>query len=561
MVLLELLSRQDGGFVDALRQTKNAATLKSVVDQWRRDSRPWARQQVLDYLAQPLDCPGHQVVVKRLFKQVEEKRDVELMGAFACAFDGLVRRRLRWGMLKTPANGMPGINLPRQFLNPKTLQPLPWQPSHRPGTPLFSNRTRNYLRRRAWRFFRRMAFQQPEQYVQSVCTMLSRYTDADLRDGIAMLDSWSLMHACFFKSPAIAIGRVHVNLAEDRSLSELAAAPFKQKLWTEAGAMAVLLELLIASQSRLVRQWTMQMLRGVHQAGLRRIAPELLLKMLDHADAEVQQFGAEVLQVAEGLERLPLATWLKLLEVQNLTALGNIVAAMRKHVTADRLDLSQRIELACAPATPVARLGFDFLKQRPPTGAEQRRLAELASARCAAMAGELAALAMTALNKQGSYDVELIGPFFDSRLREMRSSAWEAVVPGTPAYDDAVLWSRLLETPFEDLRLELIATMERRALPGADAKQIAGLWCAVLLGVHRGGRAKLKALRQISDALANHPQHGEALIPVLALAMRSVRPTERNHALAALVGAIEARPDLQASAARFIPELSLQEVG
>ena len=44
----------------------------------------------------------------------------------------------------------------------------------------------------------------------------------------------------------------------------------------------------------------------------------------------------------------------------------------------------------------------------------------------------------------------------------------------------------------------------------------------VLLGVHRGGRAKLKSLRQISEAIAEQLDRADRLMPVLAVAIRSV---------------------------------------
>jgi hypothetical protein len=79
--------------------------------------------------------------------------------------------------------------------------------------------------------------------------------------------------------------------------------------------------------------------------------------------------------------------------------------------------------------------------------------------------------------------------------------------------------------------------------------------------VHRGGRTKLKALRQISQALAERPERGEELIPVLAVAIRSVRPPEVRAGLSAILTAVESRPDLEAALQRHIPELRLMPAG
>jgi hypothetical protein len=83
----------------------------------------------------------------------------------------------------------------------------------------------------------------------------------------------------------------------------------------------------------------------------------------------------------------------------------------------------------------------------------------------------------------------------------------------------------------------------------------------VLLGIHRGGRAKLTALRQISDAVKADPQNAEALLPVLSVALRSVRPAEARAGLAAVVAAVNARPELEPLIRQALPELALEPEG
>ena len=83
----------------------------------------------------------------------------------------------------------------------------------------------------------------------------------------------------------------------------------------------------------------------------------------------------------------------------------------------------------------------------------------------------------------------------------------------------------------------------------------------MLLGIHRGGRHKLTALRQISDAVIERPTDAELLMPVLAVAIRSVRPPEARAGLAAVVGAVENRPELSLLVSRVLPELQLQPEG
>src|SRR5688500_3290898 len=98
LVIEEYLAAGDERFLDALRQFNDPKRLVSIVEKWKRDHRPWAREQIVKYLSLPLNVINHQPVVKRLFKHAEAQRDDELMAVFLHAFDRLVRRerRLRW---------------------------------------------------------------------------------------------------------------------------------------------------------------------------------------------------------------------------------------------------------------------------------------------------------------------------------------------------------------------------------------------------------------------------------------------------------------------------------
>jgi len=102
---------------------------------------------------------------------------------------------------------------------------------------------------------------------------------------------------------------------------------------------------------------------------------------------------------------------------------------------------------------------------------------------------------------------------------------------------------------------------DRQNLPGASPDSLAALWQTVLLNIHRGGRTKLSALRQISDRILREPQQAQLLLPVLAVAIRSVRPPEARHGLAAIVAAVDRIPELSAEVSRQLPELQLNLVG
>lgn len=582
LALEEYYSTESPLFLDRLRSVRDPQVLIAFLEMWKRDHRPWARQQILAYVDGPLNSPGHQSFIKRLFKHAESNRDHELMAAFMAAFDRLLRRKLKKryeydytlrqsfqsDVLVTPANGNPA--LPRYVQKGRQWIKEGWNNDSpvllHEGAPLFSNRTRGYLRRRAWRYFRRLGFQKTAEYPQAVARALRLYTDHDLKDGIAILDSWGLVHACFFGSPAIAFTHEHANLAPEHSLKELAAAPYFPQFWRESSATALLLDLVATAQSRVVRAWSMQLIRAHHRDRLTDIAPQALLSLLDHPDEEVQQFGADLLSTATGLERFPLATWLVMLKTRNLTALQLITDVMRRHVTAERFELPQLIELATSRPTPVARLGLEMLRQRRISTAQEReQLAFLAAARSPAIGGEITEYALSILAAPDAYATDPVARFFDSLLKETRNAAWRwllAVDAAHPAYSDSTLYSRLLETPYDDVRHNLIHALERRStFPGASPADLSIVWSSTLLNIHRGGRHKLKALRQISDAIAANPAASQPLIPVAALALRSVRAAESRAALAALVRALEQHPALAETVVHFIPELDLSPQG
>jgi hypothetical protein len=88
----ESFATQDEQFVERVRQAASPKYLAALADRWKKDPRPWAREQIFEYLRLPLDRPGHHPLVKRLFKQAEGNADHELMAAFLVAFDRLIRR-------------------------------------------------------------------------------------------------------------------------------------------------------------------------------------------------------------------------------------------------------------------------------------------------------------------------------------------------------------------------------------------------------------------------------------------------------------------------------------
>jgi hypothetical protein len=350
-----------------------------------------------------------------------------------------------------------------------------------------------------------------------------------------------------------------VKLAPGRTLAELSAAPYRQEVWQTAEAAETLFQLLLNAKARPVRTWGRQMLERFHPQVLGQITPERLLLLLENADEELQQFGAKLLGQLQGAANWPIATWLKLLETKDLSALSIVCEQFQRHVRKDRLDLAQCLNLATAKATPVARLGLAFLKERTISGAdERRRLVALGQARCSAVGGELAAWTCGIVGTRETYERDVVVGLLDCLTAEVRQGAWNWLAAGPPIPDDPVLWCRLLETPYEELRLAIVDHLQRRStLPGTSTKDLTPVWTAVLVGVYRGGRQKQKAIEQIARAITDRGEQASELLPVLSVAVRSIRKPEMRAGLAALAHVIDQRPDLEPLITRELPELTL----
>jgi hypothetical protein len=424
---------------------------------------------------------------------------------------------------------------------------------------LFSAHTRNYLRRRAWRYFRLLGYRGADAYRAALVRALAIYQDAHLQNGESILDSWGLMHACFAGHDALEFGASQIRLKDGRSLGELSPAPRFPEVWKKPDAAPLLLALVVEAGARLVRVWAMQLFEREHANYA--VDLETIVRLLDHEDSEIQQFGAKRLESGAGLGTLPVASWLRLLQARNEEALQRICDAFAKHVSNDRLDLAQCIGLACARPVPVARLGQRYLRERViNSSADREQIAALANAKCPAVAGELTTWALGILGMREHYACDQVIRFFDSTLAETRAAAWTWLVADSAALGDATLWSRLAETPHDDVRLRVIDFLQKHThLPGVNVDNLQNVWRSVLLGVHRGGRQKARAVRQIAQAIVDDSARADALLPVLAVAVRSVRGPEARAGLAAVVSVVEARPQLAEAIRRHLPEVKFAE--
>lgn len=618
LVIEELLERGDPAFVDELRACEDAARLAAFAATWHADRRPAARRFMLEYLQRPLNAYHHEGLVKRLFKIAEKAGDDEVMAHFLVLFDRSIRRRHKstshfvnetfssqsaaiarerqWqaaGAENTGVSGWGGtfyawarwpeekLVLPRFSTMPRERKQLDWMttfglrrlrsvrgPSDRKreiqvGLRLFSVHTRHYLRRRAWRYFRNLGKTSPERYVPAVMIALKLYQDDDVADGVALLDNWGLIHILFHDSPVLWPRSHGWTLRPERALSELTPAPAFANLWRQTPD--AILELLRMARCRPVRQWAIFFLRQ-DPSLLDRAGVDVLLELLQSTEPEIVALAARALENRPGLESIPTERWLRLLETAPPTALDAVCDLVRRRVQSASLTLDQQVSLACRRPLPVARLGFDWLKSRSIGDSELPALLRLTDAEAAIMRPEVIRWAREIMSRAAGFQTAWALEYLDSRHEDVRGEGWAWLAEDARVNNDVQLWQRLFESPYDDMRTKLIAYLENRyarrtpTLPSAvllDPEYVRFLLATVLLNIQRGNRSKPLVIGQIVRRVTEHLEDAPALLPILKVALRSVRGPEWRAGLTGVVQLVERQPQLEKFLQESFPELQL----
>jgi hypothetical protein len=604
----ELFARGEPAFVAELRRVHDADRLASFAGRWLADPRPRARRLLLAYLSLPFNVYRHEALVKRLFKGAEQAGDDELMGAFLVAFDRSIRRvrkkvsRSRWGnfstraaaeaqlrawedegytpgnistysrafyvyaqkqeeVVVTPSNTMPRPHDQVRRRNPRTgamffksSPPLPEGQIEglEKRFVLFSLPTRRYLRRRAWRYFRKLGKTDLLRYRAAAASYLKRYHDADVATDIHLLDNWGLVHTLFFASPVLVLKAKGWEFAKGKTAADLVPAPRYPAAWTEAPE--VLLELLTGANCRTVRQWAAWMLRTHQAAWLAQQPVAALLGLVDHPDPDVAALGFDLLERHADLAAVPVEAWLARLGGDDLERLERLSQLLERRLDPGRATLADAVKLAVHRSLPVARLGLALLRGRAAPGEEDiSALLALVQAECEALRPELVGWLRETLRRFGPARAEWLLEFLDSKHAEVRALGW-AWLQESPLRDEPGVWQRLLESPYEDVRGPLIAGLAERTR-GANADVVRLLWASVLLNLHGGGRYKPGVVGQVVARLAGHADEVPRLLPLLAVAVRSLRGPEFRAGLTGVVWLLEHRPELRPALASQFPEL------
>ena len=152
-----------------------------------------------------------------------------------------------------------------------------------------------------------------------------------------------------------------------------------------------------------------------------------------------------------------------------------------------------------------------------------------------AISGDLTRWVLAILGQPEVYKAErILRNLFDSLSAEIRDAAWQWLITPTgnsqtpsAGYNDPVLWSRLLETPWDDQRAcgwWNICGSERACRE--QSRTITSRLVYRAAGSASGRKAKGPGGAADCPGDRCRSAQAEALLPVLAVAVRSVRPPE-----------------------------------
>jgi hypothetical protein len=557
-------------FVDEVRQRVDATVLAPFAETWYTDARIEARRLLFAYLERPLNAPRHEPLVKRLFKFADNAGDDAAMARFLVGLDRTIRRKRgvarQWNYRTRAYEQFETITIPGDTMLSRDdrFYVGAWYAQNREkftkGKYLFSIPTRHYLRRRAWRYFRKLGRKNPERYVPAICTALKLYTDADVPDGLGLLDNWGLCHVLFHHSPVLEARPTGWYVAEGHFLPQLQPEPMFSRLWLRSAEP--IFDLLVNAKCQTVGVWAAKMLRKHFPSRLAEVEVDQLLDWLVADNAVLNDLAVEFLERAGGLERIPVETWLALTEDAKPDLMDRICELILRVVKPEAVSFADAVRLAMQRPVPLARLGVAFLQgKKPATEDEVKALFGLREAQADPLRADLVKWACGVLAERPEFQPLWVLEFLDSRHEDVREIGWEWLQSEPRARDDATVWQRMLESPYDNIRLRLIGILEERAkerdgLAKFPVEFVRFLWATVLLNIHRGSRAKPFVVRQIIDRLAAHPDESGELLPIVAVALRSVRGPEFRAGLAGVAAFVEKNPTRKPLVEAVFPELS-----
>ncbi|MEM9873958.1 MAG: hypothetical protein AAF928_03635 [Myxococcota bacterium] len=550
----ELFQQSDPAFVGELIRCGGGKQLKRFAVKWAATKGGFARATRLD-LADRAIAEGHaRVLVKTLFKAAEQRGDDVEVTHHLVAFDRHVTRRTQQVRI-WDGDARTSSSIWRRDLVRRRRPGNPWEWQGPPEW--FSTSTRYYLQRRALRYLRRLGQESPARFLNAALLALSLYDDEHFPAVDSILDCRSLCLLLYGRAEGLWKTGRRLDLQNGYTLSELRPAPMFDGAWRSATAFEPLLMLVVSAPAGFVRGWCVSWLRLAHEERLVALPLERLRPLLASPHGEAQALGAELLDRVETWGQLPVEGWLELLRLDNTQALIKLARLMERHVTPDRLSLAQCLELSQSRVRLIAELGLRWAMDK---GLAEDDAITAANALADAENENVRRRGMDWLRPRLSDKKRslLLRDLVDSRHPDVRRVALD-VSAAAPYTEDARVHAAMAESPYGDVT-DALAERLKDWKGTFDESSLQHLWATILLSARRGSRAKRKTLRVLAQRAVAQPDKAADLLPLVAVALRSVREAERRAALATLARAAFADPELKTLIEEHIGELAFEEV-
>jgi len=295
--------------------------LHEIVGALWDDNGPYARACLLEIIARVPLRYGPWRALKRIFKEAEARDDTEVLGALAARFDAA----------------------PPPTATPAEVGSL----------------TLSYLRRRAWRYLRRVARTRPACYADASADVLAHYQDATRWDQTLVAN-----HIFFHETGQYDRSSFHHRGSSSDLLKDRAFAD----LWRRSPRP--LFGLLERARSDRVRRFAAEALKADFRASLREVEPGWVARLIGVGSGPVDEFAVWVLNNVPRFEQAafrPLGLHeavLRLFDSPSGAARGYAADYARTH--ARDLPVDELVRLADNDEVAVRRLASDLLQARDP---------------------------------------------------------------------------------------------------------------------------------------------------------------------------------------------------
>ncbi len=307
---------------DAESELPDRLRLHTILMELWQDPSVYAREVLLKVIAECKLVWGPWRALKTIFKQAEEKGDVEVLMALAARFDGAY-----------------GSAHNRHEVTRKTL---------------------GYLVRRGWRYLRRLGETLPASYADACVSLLCNYPERTRWANV-----WIANHVLFHESTKYTRRNFRVYNYQRRSLVKERAFG---DLWRRSPRP--LFALLSRAQSEHVRTFAAESLKADFRAQLREVEPAWVVGLVSVGSRTVDDFVVWLLGNAPRFEQASFRELglhdavIRLLDSQSQTARTYAAEYARTH--ARDLPLERLLRLANNNDASVRKLAHDLLGDRDP---------------------------------------------------------------------------------------------------------------------------------------------------------------------------------------------------